>query len=81
MLGPNEKQAISDPSATQKFQRNEKLKREMETRIEAQLKYLIRARKFSYVCQTTHMGNLGIKVHKSFYVDFDANPYSESIFK
>jgi len=50
MLGKMEKQTLFDPSAAQKFQKNEKLKREMETRIEMQLKYLIRARKFSYVC-------------------------------
>ena len=30
--------------------KNERLKRELENRLEAQLKYLIRAKKFSYVC-------------------------------
>ena len=28
-----------------------------------------------------HVGSSGIRVIKAFYVDFDANPYSESIFE
>lgn len=81
MLGPMEKPNLSDPNANQKFKKNEQLKKDLETRIEAQIKYLINARKYSYVCQTTKIGSSGIKVHKIFYVDYDANPYSESIFE
>jgi len=50
MLGPMEKPNLSDPNANQKFKKNEQLKRDLETRIEAQIKYLINARKYSYVC-------------------------------
>jgi hypothetical protein len=50
MISPMEKRSQIDPKLNEKFIKTEMQRKELEKRVEAQLKYLIRSRKFSFVC-------------------------------
>jgi uncharacterized 2Fe-2S/4Fe-4S cluster protein (DUF4445 family) len=62
------KEGIPETNAIKK-QRMEAKRKEINNRIEQTLKYLVKLRTSSYICQTTWKGKYGLTCHRQAYVD------------